>query len=70
MYNPDIPPKLNMTKEEYTNSKSTSINHFYEKLFLLKDFMNTSTARQIAEQREAFMQSFVDEFLSEWNGNR
>lgn len=70
MYNPDIPPKLNMTKEEYANSKSTSINHFYEKLFLLKDLMNTSTARQIAEQREAFMQSFVDEFLSEWNGTR
>ena len=68
MYNPDIPPKINMTREEYANSKSTSINHFYEKLFLLKDLMNTPAARQIAEQREAFMRDFVDVFMAEWNG--
>ena len=70
MYNPDIPPKLNMTKEEYASSKSTSINHFYEKLFRLKDLMNTETARQIAEQRENFMQDFVNQFMAEWNGER
>ena len=70
MFNPDIPPKLNMTKEEYANSKSTSINHFYEKLFLLKDLMNTETARQIAEQRESFMQDFVHQFMAEWNGKQ
>jgi len=68
MHNPDIPPKMNMTKEEYAQSKSTSINHFYEKLFLLKDLMNTPTAKQIAEHRETFMRDFVSEFLSEWNG--
>ncbi len=70
MYNPDIPPKINMSKEEYANSKSTSINHFYEKLFLLKDLLNTSSAKQIAELRENFMHNFVNEFLSEWNGDR
>lgn len=68
MYNPEIPPKINMTKEEYARSKSTSMNHFYEKLFRLKDLMNTATAKQIAEHREAFMRSFVNEFLSEWSG--
>lgn len=70
MFNPDIPPKLNMTREEYADSKSTSINHFYEKLFLLKDLMNTKTAKQIAEQRENFMQDFVSQFMAEWNGER
>ena len=70
MYNPDIPPKINMSKEEYANSKSTSINHFYEKLFQLRDLLNTSSAKQIAEYRENFMHNFVNEFLSEWNGDR
>lgn len=70
MYNPDIPPIINMSKEEYANSKSTSINHFYEKLFLLKGLLNTSSAKQIAEYRENFMHNFVNEFLSEWNGDR
>lgn len=70
MYDPDIQPKMNMTREEYSQSKSTTINHFYEKLFLLKDLLNTRTARQIAERREAFMQAFIDEFMAEWNGIR
>lgn len=70
MYDPDIPPKMNMTSEEYSRSKSTTINHFYEKLFLLKDLLNTETARQIAEQREAFMRGFLNEFIAEWNGDR
>ena len=70
MYNPDVPPKMNMTRAEYADSQSTSINHFYEKLFLLKDLLNTETARQIAGRREAYMQEFVHEFIEEWNGDR
>lgn len=68
IYDPDVKPKLNMTKDEYRNSNSTSLNHFYEKLFLLKDLMNTETAKQIAKKRERYMKEFVDEFLSEWEG--
>ena len=70
MYDPDIPAKLNMPKDEYKNSRSTTINHFYEKLFLLRDLLNTDAARQIAGQREAFMRGFVAEFIAEWNGER
>ena len=70
MHNPDIPPNLNMTKEEYLNSESTTINHFYEKLFKLKAMMNTKTAIQIAESREAYMKGFVAEFMDEWDGIR
>ena len=70
MYHPDIPPKLNMTKEEYVSSESTTINHFYEKLFQLTALMNTKTARQIAEAREAYMKAFVLEFMDEWDGIR
>lgn len=68
MHDPSIPPKTNMTKEEYAGSKSTTVNHFYEKLFLLKNLMNTPTAKEIAAHREAFMTAFIDEFMSEWNG--
>lgn len=67
MYDPKISPKLNMTKEEYRSSKSTTINHFYEKLFRLKDLMNTETGKKIAIKRDAFMRKFVDEFMREWN---
>lgn len=70
MYDPDIQPKMNMTREEYSQSKSTTINHFYEKLFLLKDLLNTQTAKQIAEHRETFMREFIDEFMAEWDGIR
>lgn len=69
IYNPTIKPVLGMTKDEYRNHISTSINHFYEKLFLLKDMMNTRSAYEIAEKREEYMKSFVDEFMLEWNGN-
>ena len=68
MHHPDIAPKTNMTKEEYVNSKSTTVNHFYEKLFKLADIMNTDTAKAIARERDAYMRGFVDEFLNEWEG--
>ena len=70
MYHPDIKPNLNMTKEEYVKSESTTINHFYEKLFKLTALMNTKTAVRIAEAREAYMKAFVSEFMDEWDGNR
>ena len=68
MHHPDIKPNLNMTKEEYRKSESTTINHFYEKLFKLTLLMNTQTAIQIAKEREAYMKEFVDKFLAEWEG--
>lgn len=70
LYNPDIKPNLNMTKAEYKNSTAPTINHFYEKLLLLKDRMNTKTGKQIANQRHSFMLSFLDQFYSEWKGDK
>ena len=70
MYHPDIKPNVNMTKEEYVKSESTTINHFYEKLFKLTALMNTQTAMQIAQAREVYMKEFVSEFMDEWEGNR
>lgn len=67
IYNPDIKPMLDMNKEEYhQNQNSTSINHFYEKLLLLKDMMNTETARKVAEHRHAVMEEYLEEFMAEW----
>ena len=68
MYNPDIPFEIHNTFEEYKNKNGSTINHFYEKLLLLKDKMNTKTGRETAEKRHEFMCSFLDEFYSEWNG--
>lgn len=68
LYNPEIPPNLKMTKEEYKKSTAPTINHFYEKLLLLKDKMNTTTGKKIAEQRHAYMEGFLDQFYKEWNG--
>ena len=70
MYNPEIKPKQNMSKEDYKNSKSTTINHFYEKLLLLKDLMNTDSGKKLAEQRTIFMENFLDEFYAEWEGKK
>lgn len=70
MYHPDISPNENMTKEEYVKSESTTINHFYEKLFKLTALMNTQTAIEIAKSREAYMQGFISEFMDEWDGNK
>ena len=68
MYDPNEKPKLNMTENEYRNHISTTINHFYEKLFNLKDIMNTETAKKMALEREEYMKEFVKKFLTEWNG--
>lgn len=59
-----------MNAEKYQRHISTTINHFYEKLFLLKDLMNTDTAKKIAEQRESYMKTYLSEFLDEWEGIR
>ena len=68
MHHPDIKPKLNMGKEEYHSSNSTTINHFYEKLFLLTDMMNTATAKELAKARQTYMEQYIREFMDEWDG--
>ncbi|WP_449536650.1 HD domain-containing protein [Ferdinandcohnia sp. Marseille-Q9671] len=68
MYDPDLPYREEMTKEEYRNGKSTAVNHFYEKLLKLKDTLNTDTAKEIARERHEFMLQFLNQFYKEWNG--
>lgn len=68
MYNPEEKPNLNQTKEQYVKAEGTTINHFYEKLLLLKDLMNTDTAKKLAEKRHKFMEKYLDQFYKEWNG--
>ena len=70
IYNPDIPANLAMTKEEYKNSENPTLNHFYEKLLLLKNKMNTESGKKLAENRHEFMNLFLDQFYSEWNGEK
>jgi len=68
IYNPDIQPDLNMTVEQYKKSTAPTINHFYEKLLLLKDRMNTKTGKQLAQKRHDYMEGFLKQFYAEWNG--
>lgn len=68
IYNPAIPPKLNMTKEEYKKSEAPTLNHFYEKLLMLKDKMNTKTGKELAQERHLFMEKFLSQFYAEWDG--
>lgn len=70
LYNPIIQPNLNMTKEEYKKSDAPTINHFYEKLLLLKDKMNTETGKKIAQERHLFMEKFLGQFYAEWDGEK
>jgi len=70
LYDPDIKPNLSMTKEEYKNSHSPTLNHFYEKLLLLKDRMNTKTGKKLAEGRHKYMEDFLAQFYAEWDGER
>ena len=67
IYSPDLSPETYSDFEEYKNSKGTTINHFYEKLLLLKDLMNTETGKTIAKQRHEFMESYLTQFYKEWN---
>ena len=68
IYDPEIKPNLNMTKEAYKSSTAPTINHFYEKLLLLKDKMNTETGKALAKQRHQFMELYLKQFYSEWEG--
>jgi uncharacterized protein len=70
LYNPEIIPNLKMSKEEYKSSPSPTINHFYEKLLLLKDKMNTETGLRIAKDRHEYMLAFLNQFYTEWNGEK
>ena len=70
IYNPTIAPKLNMSKEEYKKSDAPTLNHFYEKLLLLKDKMNTETGKKLAQERHRFMELFLGQFYAEWEGEK
>lgn len=70
IYNPEIPPDLQMDRETYKKSIAPTINHFYEKLLLLKDRMNTLAGKKLAEERHEFMQKFLHQFYMEWDGKR
>jgi uncharacterized protein len=70
IYNPNIAPNLNMSKEEYKNSNAPTLNHFYEKLLVLKDKMNTNSGKNIAKERHLFMEKFLSQFYAEWDGEK
>lgn len=70
LYNPSVKPMSGMTKDQYRSSSTPTINHFYEKLLLLKDRMNTATGRKMAEQRHQFMVDYLKQFFGEWDGEK
>lgn len=70
MYEPNMEAVMHKSFEEYANSKSNTINHFYEKLLLLSDRLNTDTAKEIGQKRHEIMERFIDDFLSEWHFNQ
>ena len=67
LYDPDSEPEMHSSFQEYKSSKGNTLNHFYEKLLLLKDKLNTNTAKTIAAERHKYMEQFVERFLGEWN---
>ena len=70
LYNPDIEPDMQMNKDAYQKSTAPTINHFYEKLLLLKDRMNTATDKRLSIERHAFMMNYLEHFYTDWNGSR
>ncbi len=70
LYNPDVKPEFHATFDEYKKSRGNTINHFHEKLLLLKDLMNTRTAQQLAGERHEFMLLFLRRFVDEWEGKQ
>lgn len=70
LFDPNVPPNLDMNKEDYKKSNAPTINHFYEKLLLLKSKMNTKTGKRIAEDRHSYMENFLNQFYDEWDGKR
>ena len=69
MYDPEVTPNPDMDGEEYHRHVSTTVNHFYEKLLLLENMMNTNAAKDLARHRTQYMQDFLDEFFAEWEGH-
>ncbi|SDW07762.1 HD domain-containing protein [Flavobacterium degerlachei] len=70
LYDPKISPNTKMTKEEYKNNEAPTLNHFYEKLLLLKNKMNTESGKQIAKERHRYMEGFLSQFYAEWYGEK
>lgn len=70
IYNPEVPPTDYLTKEEYKKNTNSTLNHFYEKLLLLKDLMNTEKGKKMAQKRHLFMENYLEQFYLEWDGKR
>ena len=70
LYDPKIAPNSRMSKEEYKKNDASTLNHFYEKLLLLKDKMNTDTGKKIAKERHRYMEGFLAQFYAEWEGDK
>jgi uncharacterized protein len=70
LYDPQIAPNTKMTMEEYKNNDAPTLNHFYEKLLLLKDKMNTESGKEIAKERHRYMEGFLSQFYAEWEGEK